>query len=140
MLQHLKVAVVLLALAALPARAPTQPAEKQYRLSVPPERMQRLVETRQGGIASDKVTVDGRPVGYMYRAAPHNPLDSGWRFLAGDEDAAFMAEAANHAVFAVNTIANHDPAILPYLDAPVGSAFFRDGARFVPDPQGAPGS
>ena len=32
----------------------------------------------------------------------------------------------NSAVFALNTIANYDPDILPLLDSPAGTAFFRD--------------
>src|SRR4051812_13161812 len=101
---------------------PVPPYRKQYRLSVMPDEITDLVPHRLGAIASDRVTVDGRLVGYMYRSGPVNPADSGWAFLAGDEDDAFMDEASNHGIFAVNTIANHDPAILPYLDAPVGSA------------------
>jgi hypothetical protein len=113
---------------------------KEYRFSVPAEHMIDLVATRQGAIVSDRVSVEGRVVGYMYRGQPHNPLDSGWRFLAGDEDETFMADSTRHDVFAVNTIANHDVAIIPYLDAAIGSAFFREGESFVADPLGAPGA
>ncbi len=96
--------------------------------------MQNLAGGRGGCIASDRITVDGEPVGYMYREAPHNDLDSGWRFLAGDESEAFMADSGNHGVYDVNTIANYDPSIIPFLDAPQGSAFVRgvDTAAFQP--------
>ncbi|HEV7661355.1 MAG TPA: DUF2185 domain-containing protein [Allosphingosinicella sp.] len=97
-----------------------------------------LAPNRGGAIASDRITVDGRPVGYMYRLAPHNNLDSGWFFLAGDEDDAYMGDARNHAVYDVNTIANYDPQIIPLLDAPIGSAFIRIEGRLVRDPRGAP--
>jgi hypothetical protein len=36
-------------------------------------------------IATDRITVEGMPVGYMYREAPHDPGDSGWHFFSGDE-------------------------------------------------------
>ena len=122
------------ALGRSPAAAdPPAPPRKRYRLSVPAEQMRDLVPHRLGAIATDRVTVDGRPVGYMRRTEPVDPADSGWEFLAGDEDGAFMDDPGNHGVFAVNTIANHDPAILPYLDAPVGSVFYRSGDRFVRD-------
>jgi hypothetical protein len=62
----------------------------------------------------------------MYREAPHDDLDSGWRFLAGDESDDYMADSDRHAVYDVNTIANYDPAIIPLLDAPEGAAFERD--------------
>jgi hypothetical protein len=97
-----------------------------------------LATGRGGCIATDKITVDGEGVGYFYRTQPHNPLDSGWCFMAGDEDDAYMDNAANHAIYDVNTIANYSPGIIPFLDAPIGSAFFRQGDRYVPDPLGAP--
>jgi len=78
-----------------------------------------------GCIASDRIVVDGAPVGYMFRAAPINEMDSGWQFLAGDEDEAYMADNQRHGVYDVNTIVNYDPDILPLLDAPVGSGFER---------------
>lgn len=84
-------------------------------------------------IATDMITVDGRRVGFMYREAPDNDVDSGWRFLSGAESQAYMDEPANHAFYDVNTIANYDPDIVPFLTAPIGSSFERtaDG-RFVP--------
>lgn len=82
-------------------------------------------------IASDMITVRGKPVGFMYREQDlHNEADSGWRFLSGLEDQDYMDDADNHGVYDVNTIANHDPTIIPFLDAPAGSVFERTpGAR-----------
>ena len=116
--------------------AETQTVQKQFALRA--DQIRPLAPNRGGAIASDRITVDGQPVGYMYRVAPHNPMDSGWLFLAGDEDAAYMDNVANHAVYDVNTIANYDPEIIPFLDAPEGSAFIRVNGRLVRDPQGAP--
>jgi hypothetical protein len=76
-------------------------------------------------IASDRITVDGVPVGYMYREEPDNEIDSGWRFLAGDETDDYMDDSTKHDVYDVNTIANYDPEIIPLLDAPTGSEFAR---------------
>jgi hypothetical protein len=36
-----------------------------------------------------------------------------------------MANNANHAVYALNTVANFDEAIIPYLGAPIGTYFAR---------------
>jgi hypothetical protein len=113
-----------------------QTVQKQFALRA--DQIRPLATNRGGAIASDRITVDGRPVGYMYRLAPHNPMDSGWFFLAGDEDQAYMDNTANHAVYDVNTIANYDPEIIPLLDAPIGSAFIRANGRLVRDPEGAP--
>jgi hypothetical protein len=77
-------------------------------------------------IASDRITVDGQKVGYMYREVGDSDLDSGWRFFAGDESDSYTENAANFSVFDVNTVANYDPAIVPFLTAPVGNAYARD--------------
>jgi len=88
-------------------------------------------------IASNRITVDGKPVGYMYREEPDSvdSPDSGWRFFAGDESDAYSDDPANFAFYNVNTIANYSPDITAYLDAPVGSAFVRDSdsQKFLAD-------
>jgi hypothetical protein len=96
---------------------------KQFKLSK--EQIKRLVPHDGGCIASDRITVDGCRVGLMYRKAAVHDADTGWRFLAGDESDEYMAESANHSVYAVNTIANYDPSIIPLLESPEGSAFER---------------
>lgn len=92
-----------------------------------------LALNRGGCIATDRITVDGRPVGYMYREEGVRRLDNGWRFFAGDENPEYMNNLGNHSVYDTNTIVNYCPEILPYLDAPEGSAFERteDGA-YIP--------
>ena len=62
----------------------------------------------------------------MYREKPESKLDSGWRFLAGDEDEEYMNNIENADIFCLNTICNYDPEIIEYLDCPVGSAFYRN--------------
>ncbi|NML64179.1 DUF2185 domain-containing protein [Hymenobacter sp. RP-2-7] len=84
-----------------------------------------LVSGYGGCIATDRITVDGEPLGYMYREEPHNELDSGWRFFAGTEDQAYLDNLAYSEVYDVNTIANYEPAIIAYLDYPVGSELER---------------
>ena len=40
----------------------------------------------------------------MYREKPEEGRpDSGWRFLAGNEDEEYMNDSNNHHIFAVNT-------------------------------------
>ena len=74
----------------------------------------------EGCIVSDRITKEGYKVGYMYRETPDkkNP-DSGWRFLAGDEDEAYMNDSSNHHVFSINTICNYDRDIIPYIHAEI---------------------
>jgi hypothetical protein len=75
--------------------------------------------------ATDRITVDGQKVGYMYREEPEDDTDSGWRFLSGTESQEYLDDPENLAIYDVNTIANYDPDIIPFLDAPVGAAFER---------------
>lgn len=87
-----------------------------------------LLKRNHGGcIASDRITVDGARVGYMTRDEPSRREDSGWLFVAGDETQDYMDDAKNFEVYDVNTIANYDRDIIPFLDAPAGSAFERIG-------------
>lgn len=80
-----------------------------------------------GCIATDRITVEGYPVNFMYRTNPANPQDSGWCFFSGvNEDDAYMSDAKNSTVFDVNTIANYDASVIPFLDAPIGSVFERN--------------
>lgn len=62
----------------------------------------------------------------MYREEPDFDVDSGWRFLAGVESQEYLDDPKNMAIYDVNTIANYDPEIIPFLHAPIGSAFERD--------------
>jgi hypothetical protein len=104
---------------------------KQFKL--PKEQIKRLLPHDGGCIASDRITVDGRPVGFMYREGPDHDADTGWRFLAGDESEEYMADSAMFGIYTVNTIANYDPSIIPLLDSPEGSAFEKavGSSRFV---------
>jgi hypothetical protein len=114
-----------------------RPVQKTFALSR--DQIRPLAEGRGGAFATDRIMVEGLLVGYMYREKPDNRIDSGWRFLAGDEDDAYMSKASNMGIYDVNTIANYDPAIIPLLDSPIGSAFHRQGTSFVADPLGPPG-
>jgi hypothetical protein len=89
----------------------------------------RPIATGHGAcIATDRITVDGEKVGYMVREAPDDDVDSGWRFMAGDESQTYMDDATNLSFYDVNTVANYDPEIVPMLRAPVGSAFERNAS------------
>jgi hypothetical protein len=106
---------------ATPKPEPPAPADKNFKLTA--EEIKPIAVGYGGCIASDMIVVEGLPVRFMYRAAPHNPMDSGWQFLSGFENDAYMADNTNHGIYDVNTIANYDPSITPFLDAPIGSAF-----------------
>jgi hypothetical protein len=61
--------------------------------------------------------------------------DSGWRFFAGTEEQEYVDDPDNLQIYDVNTVANYDPDIIPFLRSPVGSAFERDASgKFVAVP------
>ncbi len=99
----------------------------------PAESIRPIAEGHGSCFATDEIMVKGRRVGYAYREEPDVSLDSGWRFMAGDESDEYMNVADNVGLYDVNTVANYDPDIVPLLGAPVGASFVRDAAtgRFV---------
>jgi hypothetical protein len=96
---------------------------KHFRLSA--EQIKPLAVGYGSCLASDRITVDGSPVGFMYRESPDGSGDSGWRFFGGDEFQAYSDDPSHFAMYDVNTIANYDSAIIPLLSDPV-SAYGRD--------------
>lgn len=98
------------------------------------DEIKQLIRPMGGCLATDRITVEGKQVGYMYRERPDNNIDSGWRFFAGDEDDQYVRNMSHVGVYDVNIICNYDRAIMPFLDAPAGNAFERDceTGRFVP--------
>jgi len=102
----------------------TDPTKKPFRIR--PDQIRPIATGYGGCIATDMITCGGRKVGFMYREETGRDLDSGWRFMSGFESDDYMNDTGNHAVYDVNTIANYDPDIIPFLDAPVGTAFERE--------------
>jgi hypothetical protein len=94
---------------------------KRFKLSQ--EQIKPLAKGYGGCFATDKITVDGYVVRFMYREKSDNDTDSGWRFMSGFEDDEYMNDPGNHAIYDVNTIANYDPSIIPFLESPIGSVF-----------------
>lgn len=80
-----------------------------------------------GYILATKMLVDGkRKVRFMYREAPDDNQDSGWRFFCGDEDDEYVNNPDNIAVYDINTILAFDRSITPYLNAAVGTTLERE--------------
>ena len=87
--------------------------EKKFRLK--PEEIKELTTLTGYSYVSDKITVDGMKVGFMYREKPFEKEDSGWRFLSGTETEEYLDDTNNSMMFDINTVANYDQAIIPYL-------------------------
>lgn len=97
--------------------------EKKFKLKK--EEIVKLIPAMGGCMATDKITVDGMKVGFMYREEPDDERDSGWRFLSGTETDDYMDDENNTMIYNVNTIANYDRAIIPYLNSPIGTELER---------------
>jgi hypothetical protein len=97
---------------------------KYFKLS--PDQITQLVPATMGGsLATDKIMVDGLPIGRMQREQPINEKDNGWIFTAGDEDEFYLNDINNWGTYSVNSIANLDRAVIPYLRLPIGTKLIR---------------
>jgi hypothetical protein len=78
-------------------------------------------------LVSNMITMEGKKVGYMYREEleEDSENDSGWRFLAGSENQEYVDNDSNSKVYEVETIADFDSAIIPYLKSPFGTELER---------------
>ncbi|HRH98558.1 MAG TPA: DUF2185 domain-containing protein [Prosthecobacter sp.] len=104
------------------------PLDKPFKLAR--EDIKQLITPMGGCLATDRIVVDGCEVGYMYREASSQSVASGWTFMAGDEDEEYVDNPDHWAIYEVNTICNYDQTIIPYLDAPTGTAWGKDlGAK-----------
>ena len=93
-------------------------------------KIEKLIEWNQpngeGCFVSNKITKDGFKVGYMYRDEPNpNMPDSGWKFMAGNEDDNYMHDTSNFNILSINTICNYDKDIIPYIYSNIGSKYIR---------------
>jgi hypothetical protein len=70
--------------------------QKRFRLAA--DEIRPIATGRGACIATDMITVEGRPVGFMYREAPTHDTDSGWCFMSGLESQEYMDEPDNLAI------------------------------------------
>jgi len=75
---------------------------------------------------TDDASTRLKKINFMYREKPHNDNDSGWKFFSGFESQDYIDNPSNTQIYDVNTIANYDPDIIPFLNAPIKSAFERN--------------
>lgn len=94
-------------------------ADKKFK--IPQEDIKVIIPNAGSCIASDKITVEGLPVRYMYREEPDFETDTGWRFFSGTESQDYVDNAENMMIYNLNTILNYDITILPYLNLDYGS-------------------
>lgn len=91
------------------------------------EDIRELVPGTGYSLVSNQITIDGLPVGYMYREERIDKEDTGWRFLSGLETEEYLDDPDNSKALSVNVVANYDQAIIPYLKNKIGTEWERVG-------------
>lgn len=83
---------------------------------------------------TQRILRDRARVAYLYREAPDNDDDSGWRFMANDETQEYMGVKGNVQYVSVGRVLSCDDAFVHLLDAEEGAAFVLDAASntFLP--------
>ncbi len=95
----------------------------------------------RGCLATDRIIIDGEPVGVICREIPEpadRGWDSGWRIMTADEYDEYVDGGDDSdiddkfAVYDLNTVCNYDSHIVDLLDAPYGACYERgdDGSYY----------
>lgn len=74
---------------------------------------------------SRRILEDGWKVGYMCREEALNEHDSGWSFVAGNEDDDYINDSKNIALLMLYQVCQIDPDIWNYIDKPTGTKLIR---------------
>ena len=97
-----------------------------------PDDIRDLVKIKGYSLVSNQILEEGLPIRFMYREEPLDEEDSGWRVLSGREDQEYLDDSDNSKFIGVNTMANMDQSIIPYLGKELGSELEKkdDGSGF----------
>lgn len=98
--------------------------------------IQRMNIMGQFSYVSRMVLDDNLTIGYMCRDEGLHDQDSGWSFMAGVEDDAYIDDAQNIALLHVGSVCQMDPAVWKFIDAPAGSSFIRISAEEFEEDKG----
>ena len=102
-------------------------AKKKF--AIAEEDIEELIPDMGWCFATDRIMVSRDDIGFMYREEPEAEGDSGWRFFAGDESQQYLDSPENSGIYEVNTVANFDPDIIPYLETPSPCAFEKTDSK-----------
>lgn len=74
---------------------------------------------------SKKIMDEGWKIGYMCRDEAVRENDSGWSFMAGNEDDEYIADYQNIQLMSIHSVTQYDRAIWKYINSPVGTRLIR---------------
>ena len=78
------------------------------------------------GMVSARVARDRQAVRFLYRQAPDNEADSGWRLFAGDETDSYSNDPDNVALLPLREVIEHDRTLKQILRTAAPCAFERE--------------
>ena len=78
---------------------------------------------------SKRIMDEGWKIGYMYRDEVVKENDSGWVFMAGNEEDEYTADYSNIQLMSIHSVLQYDSAIWKYITAPVGTRLIRVSAE-----------
>ena len=88
---------------------------------------------------SKKITEEGYKVGFMTRDEMENDRDSGWCFMAGNEEDDYINDYKNIALLSLGQVCTLDPDVWQYINEPVGTELIRISSdKFEPDKKDKP--
>lgn len=74
---------------------------------------------------SKKIMDEGWKIGYMCRDEAVRENDSGWSFMAGNEDDEYIEDYHNIQLMSIHAVMQYDRAIWKYINSPVGTRLIR---------------
>lgn len=77
---------------------------------------------------TNNILYEGHSIGYLYREAPDNEDDSGWRFTGGSETDEYMGDADNISLVSLGAVLREDDSCLLLLEREEGVAFIKNDA------------
>lgn len=83
---------------------------------------QELQSVKKYAFVSNRA-LENKHIAYCYRDKPENNIDSGWRFLYGDEDESYLDNPTNSETVYPKEMLVINPALEAILSAPLYSEF-----------------
>lgn len=74
---------------------------------------------------SKKIMDEGWKIGYMCRDEAVRENDSGWSFMAGNEDDEYIEDYHNIQLMSIHEVMQYDMVIWKYINSPVGTRLIR---------------
>ncbi|MDL2222565.1 DUF2185 domain-containing protein [Bacteroidales bacterium OttesenSCG-928-M11] len=89
---------------------------------VPPRTQSEEQQVRKYAFVSRRA-LENDQIGYCYRDYPETNIDSGWRFLYGDEDQEYLDNPTNNKAIYPEEMLSINPNLDAILSAPINSEF-----------------